>query len=99
MSLSLERELRNLMKTGKYYLGTKQALKALKHGRAKLVIIAENMPPDVRAQVEYYAKLAGVPVIVYKGSSQALGLVAGKPFKVGVITVVAEGQSRILDLA
>jgi len=32
MSLSLERELRNLMKTGRYFLGTKQALKALKLG-------------------------------------------------------------------
>lgn len=34
-----------VMKTGKYVLGYKQTLKALRNGKAKLVIIANNTPP------------------------------------------------------
>ena len=99
MPVSLERELRNLIKTGKYYLGTKQTLKALKLGKAKLVVMAENTPPEIRRQVEYYAKLSNTPVIVYKGTSVDLGLAIGKPFRVSLIAVVDEGSSRILELA
>jgi large subunit ribosomal protein L30e len=99
MSLSLERELRNLLKTGKAYLGVKQTLKALLHGRAKLVVIAENMPPEYRNRVNYYAKLSNTPVIVYKGTSVDLGLAIGKPFRVSAIAVIDEGASRILEIA
>ena len=99
MPVSLERELRNLIKTGKYYLGTKQTLKALKLGKAKLVVMAENTPPEIRRQVEYYAKLSNTPIIVYKGTSVDLGLAIGKPFRVSLIAVIDEGSSRILDLA
>ena len=99
MPVSLERELRNLIKTGKYYLGTKQTIKALKLGKAKLVVMAENTPPEIRKQVEYYARLSNTPVIVYKGTSVDLGLAIGKPFRVSLIAVIDEGSSRILDLA
>ncbi len=97
--VSLERELRNLIKTGKYYLGAKQTLKAMKLGKAKLVVMAENTPPEIREQVEYYARLGNIPVIVYKGTSVDLGLAIGKPFRVSLIAVLDEGSSRILDLA
>ncbi|MCE4601769.1 MAG: 50S ribosomal protein L30e [Desulfurococcales archaeon] len=98
MSVSFERELRNLIKTGKYYLGVKQAMKALKLGKAKMLIVAENTPPEYKRRLLYYAKLAGTPVYIYRGTSIALGLAAGKPFRVSVITVLDEGQSRITEL-
>ncbi|MCE4627901.1 MAG: 50S ribosomal protein L30e [Desulfurococcales archaeon] len=99
MSVSLERELRSLLKTGKAYLGVKQTLKALMHGAAKLVIIAENIPPEYRARIQYYAKLSQTPIIVFKGTSVDLGLIIGKPFRVSAIAVIDEGSSRILELA
>ncbi len=99
MSVSLERELRNLVKTGKVYLGVKQTIKSLMHGKSKLVIIAENIPPEYRHRIEYYAKLSNIPIIVYKGSSVDLGLAIGKPFRVSAMAVIDEGSSRILDIA
>ncbi|MEB3779824.1 MAG: 50S ribosomal protein L30e [Desulfurococcales archaeon] len=99
MSVSLERELRNLIKTGTYYLGARQTLKAVLNGRAKLVIVAENTPPHYKKRLEYYARLSGVPIIEFKGTSVDLGLAAGKPFKVSMIAVIDEGSSRILELA
>lgn len=34
-----------VMKSGKVVLGYKQTLKALRNGKAKLIIIANNIPP------------------------------------------------------
>ena len=98
MSVSLERELRTLLKTGKAFLGVKQTIKALLHGKARAVVIAENIPPEYRARIEYYAKLSNIPVLVYKGTSVDLGTAIGKPFRVSAIAVIDEGSSNILEL-
>jgi large subunit ribosomal protein L30e len=99
LQVSLERELKNLIKTGKYYIGSRRSLKALKLGLAKALIIAENTPPNLKDKALYYAKLSGVQVIVYKGSSVNLGLTIGKPFPVSMIAVLDVGSSRLLEIA
>jgi len=96
--LSLEREIKNLMKTGRYYLGSRRSLKALKRGEARLVIVAENTPPALRERAIYYAKLSGAQVVTFKGSSTDLGLAAGKPFPISMIAVVDVGSSRLLEV-
>ncbi|MEB3805915.1 MAG: 50S ribosomal protein L30e [Desulfurococcales archaeon] len=98
MALSIERELRNLIRTGNYVLGTKQTLKLLKLGKAKVVIMAKNTPPEIRERVRYYARLGNIPVIEYEGTSDELGHVLGKPFVVSLIGVIDEGTSKILEL-
>jgi Ribosomal protein L30E len=99
LRVSLERELKNLIKTGKYYFGSRRSLKALKRGEAKILIVAENTPPNLMEKAFYYAKLAGVQVIVYKGSSVNLGLSVGKPFPISMIAVLDAGSSRLLEVA
>lgn len=99
MSVSAERELKNLIKTGKYYLGVRKTIKAVLRGEAKMVIMAENTPPEYRERVLRYAKLAGIPVYTFPGTSTDLGVTCGKPFKISMIAVIDEGQSRVLDLA
>ena len=42
---SINSRLTMVIKSGKYCLGYKQTLKTLLHGKAKLVIIANNTPP------------------------------------------------------
>ncbi|VDN27283.1 unnamed protein product [Gongylonema pulchrum] len=42
---NINARLAMVMKSGKYCLGYKQALKTLRAGKAKLVIIANNTPP------------------------------------------------------
>ena len=99
MSVSFERELGNLLKTGRYIIGSKKGLKALMRGEAKMVILASNAPPEVRKRVEYYAKLSNTPVYLFRGTNVDLGVVAGKPFRISMIVVIDEGSSRILELA
>jgi len=42
---SINSRLALVMKSGKVLLGYKQAIKSLRHGKAKLIIIANNTPP------------------------------------------------------
>ncbi|MCS7106903.1 MAG: 50S ribosomal protein L30e [Acidilobaceae archaeon] len=94
----LDREIKNLVKTGKYYLGARRTLKALMKGEAKMIIVASNAPREVREAIERRASIAGIPVVVFQGRSVDLGLAAGKPFSISAIAVVEQGTSRLLDM-
>jgi large subunit ribosomal protein L30e len=96
--LDLNREIRQAVTTGKVILGSDKGLKSLKLGQAKLVILAVKCNEIVRADVEQYAKLAGIPIHIYPGDSTELGLACGKPFLVNVMTVVDPGSSNILNI-
>ncbi|MEB3757417.1 MAG: 50S ribosomal protein L30e [Desulfurococcales archaeon] len=95
---SFERELKGLLKTGKVTIGSKESIKAVKTGKAKMVIVAMNALPRYRESVKYYAKLGGIPVYEYKGTSVELGALSGKPYPVSMIAVLDEGSSRILEV-
>ena len=86
------------VRTGKVLLGSKSAVKAAKLGKAKLIIVAENCPEDVRKDIDYYARLSGIPVLEFKGSSYDLGLVCGKPFMVSALVIRDPGLSKIMEL-
>ena len=96
--MEVSKEIKRAITTGKVVIGADRSLKTLKRGQAKLVIVASNCKPDLRADVEYYAKLANAPVYTFAGDSGELGLACGKPFLVSVLAVVEEGSSNILAL-
>jgi len=94
----LAKAIRMAVRTGKVLLGSKGARKAAKLGKAKLIVVAENCPAHIRADIEYYARLSGIPVVEFKGSSWDLGQVCGKPFMVAALTVRDPGMSKIMEL-
>lgn len=57
------------MKSGKVTLGYKSTLKALRAGKAKLVIIAGNTPPLRKSELEYYSMLSKAPVHHFGGNN------------------------------
>lgn len=97
-AVPIDREIRSLIKSGRYYLGTKRSLKSLARGEPKLLIIASNVPAEIKEKALRLAKLSGVPAVTYEGRSVDLGLLAGKPFPVSMIAVIDPGSSRILDV-
>ncbi|OYT46083.1 MAG: 50S ribosomal protein L30e [Desulfurococcales archaeon ex4484_42] len=97
-TLSLENEIKTLLKTGKVIIGARKSIKALKLGKAKAVIIASLIPKYIEEDVKYYAKLGGIKIIRYKGSSYELGTLCGKPFPITTIAVLDPGESRILEV-
>jgi large subunit ribosomal protein L30e len=80
---NINSKLQLVMKSGKVQLGLKSALKTMRGGKAKLILISANTPPLRKSEIEYYAMLSKTAVHHYQGSNVALGTAAGKMFRVG----------------
>ncbi|RXK35401.1 60S ribosomal protein [Tremella mesenterica] len=93
---NINARLQLVVKSGRYSLGIKQALKNLRSGKAKLVLISKNCPPLRKSEIEYYAMLAKCNVHHYEGSNIDLGTAAGKLFRVGVMAIQDAGDSDLL---
>jgi len=85
------------VKTGKVFFGSNNAIRSARVGRARLIVVAENCPPQVRKDIEYYCKLSNVPLLIYNGTSKDLGVVCGKAFTVSALTIREQGDSDILN--
>ncbi len=93
MKVDLNKALRRAMRTGEVYIGSKRTIKALKEGRAKMVIVAKNCPEEVLEVIKRY----DVKTITYNGTNMELGAICGKPFSVAALAIVNEGESEILN--
>jgi large subunit ribosomal protein L30e len=95
--MDIQRALRNVVSTGKVYLGAAQAKKAITKGEAKLVIVAAGSPDSETLKTQTSSK--GVAFYEYGGKGTELGPACGKPFPVSVLTVLEAGESDILQLS
>ncbi|GMM35841.1 ribosomal 60S subunit protein L30 [Saccharomycopsis crataegensis] len=84
------------IKSGKYQLGYKTAVKSLRQGKAKLIVLAANTPTLRKTEIEYYAMLSKTPVTYFQGGNNELGTACGKLFRVGVLAITDAGDSDIL---
>ena len=87
--------LRRAIKTGNVIIGSNETLECIKEGKAKLVVIAQNAPSEVKQAV---AGQENVHLHTFEGSSVQLGMASGKPFMVSALAVVDPGESDILEI-
>ncbi|KAI5286748.1 60S ribosomal protein L30 [Ascosphaera acerosa] len=85
-----------VMKSGKVTLGYKSTIKALRSGKAKLVIIAGNTPPLKKSELEYYSMLSKTSVHHFSGNNIELGTACGKLFRCSTMAILDAGDSDIL---
>jgi len=83
--------LKSVVSTGKVMYGADQARKALKGGKAKMLVVAANCP-DQEIMAE-----KGVRILKFEGSGIDLGAACGKPFNVSVLTILDPGESAIMS--
>ncbi|HML03675.1 MAG TPA: 50S ribosomal protein L30e [Candidatus Bathyarchaeia archaeon] len=96
--IDVDKAIGTAVKTGKVVLGANEAVKNAQSGKAKLIVVAANCPINARGDIEYYGRLSGVNIVVYKGTSIDLGMACGKPFMVSALSVKEPGDSDILKL-
>jgi large subunit ribosomal protein L30e len=82
--------------SGKVKLGLNESVTALRAGKAKMVILANNTPKLTKSSIEYYALVSGVGVFHYNGTNVDLGTACGKYFRVGTLVVTDVGDSDIV---
>lgn len=93
--VAVDNLIKTIVRGGKVVIGYRKASKMLKLGRLKAVILAEGSPKTIASDIKYYARIGGVPLVIYKGSSMDLGGLLGKPFPVSVIGVIDLGNVSI----
>lgn len=96
--IDIGRELQVAINTGRIVMGVEETKRAILSGTPKLVILAANAPKWAKDDIKHYAKLAGVPISVFPGSSIELGAAAKRPHKIMALAVIDPGQSEILKL-
>jgi large subunit ribosomal protein L30e len=96
--IDIDKAIATAVKTGKVTLGANAALQNAKTGKAKMIILATNCPKAIREDIEYYANLSTVPLVIHKGSSLDLAALCGKPFSVSALSIREPGDSEILRL-
>lgn len=80
-------EIKKLVESKKAVIGTERAIKSLKLGKVEKVFLSSNCPKDVTEDIEYYSKIAKVPVIKLKYSNADLGVMCKKSHSISVLSV------------
>lgn len=96
--IDIEKELKVAFRTGKVVYGYRSSLRSITRGRAKLVIVTENMPKTMKDYIIQLTKSLNVPVYSFPDSSLNLGGLCGKPFFISSLVIEDPGESEILKI-
>jgi len=81
-------------RSGKIRKGTNEVTKAIERGKAKIVIVAEDVSPkEITMHIPMLAKEKGIKCIVVP-SKEELGVAAGMPLATVAVAVVEEGDAK-----
>lgn len=81
------KELRLKVQDNKAVIGTDRVMKELKAGHLSKIFLAKNCRNDVKGDIEYYAGLSSVPVVVVDFDNEELGVFCKKNFFVSVLGI------------
>lgn len=93
--MDINKALKTAVTTGKVLFGFDQTMKAVKAGKAKLIIVSSNCPDE---HLTVIGKHKEVPSHRFSGTNLELGSACGKPFSISVLSILSEGESEILAL-
>ncbi|AMH93779.1 ribosomal protein L30e Rpl30e [methanogenic archaeon ISO4-H5] len=90
--VDISKALKAAISTGKVEFGVDQTEKAVKNGKAQMIVLSANCPS---------AELVNnkdVKIHIYSGNNMELGALCGKPFSVSALAIIDKGTSNILTL-
>ncbi len=90
------KEIRTLINTGKYVIGTRKVIKEVMTSKPLAVILANNIPLLSKKRIAHYARLANVRLLEVPFTSVELGSVCGRAHSISVIAVSDFGDSQLL---
>ncbi|XP_043413127.1 60S ribosomal protein L30-like [Prionailurus bengalensis] len=88
--------LQLVMKSRKCALGYKQALKMIRHGKVKRILLANNCPGLRKSEIEYCTMWAKSGVHHYSGNKIELGTTGGRYYRGCTLVAVDPGDSNVM---
>ena len=70
--------------------------KCFEKNLTQLILIANNVPPLRKSEIEYYAMLAKTGVHHYTGNNVDLGTACGRYYRVSCVSSLDPGDSDII---
>lgn len=98
MTIDIEKELKVAFKSGKVTYGYRSSVRSIIRGKAKLVIVTENMPKAMKDYIIQLTRPLNIQIYSFPGSSLNLGSLCGKPFFISSLVVEDPGESEILRI-
>ncbi len=81
-------EIRKLLKSKSFIIGSERTLKNLKLGKVSKVYVSSNCSEKTKDAIEHYSKLSKVKVVKLKYPNDELGILCKKPFSISVLSVM-----------
>lgn len=75
------------LKENKVVIGYRESLDFIKSNKPKLIVIAKNIPESRKKEIEHNAKIFGLELVEFEGSSKELGVICGKPFPISTLVI------------
>lgn len=85
--MTLLKTIQAAIKSKKTIIGYKRSINFIKSNKPKLIVIVKNIPEWMKKEIEHNAKISGVKVEVFDGTSKELGVICGKPFPVTTLII------------
>lgn len=85
--MSLEETIKESLARGEVVIGSNKCKKIVKTGKPKLVVLAKNAPEDLSKEIRYNAKVSGIKVEVFDGTSRELGILCGRPYPISILVI------------
>jgi len=85
--MDLKEEIQKALKENNIIIGYRRSIKYIKTQKPRLVVIANNIPDNMRKEIEHNSKISGANLEMFNGSSVDLGVFCGKPFPISVIVI------------
>ena len=90
--VDISKALKAAISTGKVEFGVDQTEKAVKAGKAQMIVLSSNCPSAALVNNK------DVKIHIYSGNNMELGALCGKPFSVSALAIIDKGTSDILTL-
>jgi large subunit ribosomal protein L30e len=85
--MNLTEIILDAIKQKKVLFGYRQCMKEIKSGNPELIVIAKNIPENLRKEIEHNVKTFNLKMEIFDGSSKDLGTLCGKPFPISTLVI------------
>lgn len=82
------KEIKSLVKSEKFIMGTERAMKELKAGNLSKIFVSSNAPENVVSDLDHYTGMSEVEVVKLTIPNDELGVVCQKPFSVSIVALL-----------
>lgn len=94
---NLANDIRLAVDSGKTAIGMRDVMRSINSNEAKLVILSSTLEHSRMDDIKHVAKINGTEVIMFTGNPVELGTVCGKPYSISVLSILEQGDSKILN--